>query len=131
MKIAIIGAGIAGLSAAYDLLDAGHQVVLYEASDTTGGLARGFRDDNWDWSLEHFYHHLFETDDAIIGLVEELGIRDQLFFPTPKTSIYDNGTIYPFSNPIDWWKFPALTPSLMPASASSASSYAIQNYGDA
>lgn len=110
MKIGIVGAGIAGLSAAYDLLAAGHDVTIYEASDAAGGLARGFKDEAWDWHLEHFYHHLFESDKAIIGLVDELGIREKLFFPTPRTSIYFQDTIFPFSNPIDWWRFPGFDP---------------------
>ncbi|MCA9972170.1 MAG: NAD(P)/FAD-dependent oxidoreductase [Anaerolineales bacterium] len=110
MKIGIVGAGIAGLSAAYDLLRAGHDVTLFEASDHTGGLAAGFIDDSWDWHLEHFYHHLFESDDAILRLTAELGIRDKLFFPTPRTSIWHQGQIYPFSNPVDWFKFPGYNP---------------------
>ncbi|MCO5191572.1 MAG: FAD-dependent oxidoreductase, partial [Anaerolineae bacterium] len=42
MQIGIVGAGIAGLSAAYDLLQAGHNVTLFEADAHTGGLAAGF-----------------------------------------------------------------------------------------
>ncbi len=106
MKTSIVGAGIAGLSAAYDLLNAGHEVTIFEASDHAGGLAAGFHDEEWDWYLDHFYHHLFQSDKAIIGLTEELGIRDKLFFPTPRTSIWHKGQIYPFSNPVDWFKFP-------------------------
>ena len=43
MKFAIIGAGYGGLSAAYDLARAGHDVVVYEAADRAGGLAAGFK----------------------------------------------------------------------------------------
>ncbi|MCB9422245.1 MAG: NAD(P)/FAD-dependent oxidoreductase [Ardenticatenaceae bacterium] len=106
MKVAIVGAGIAGLSAAYDLLAAGHEVVLYEANGQTGGLAAGFRDENWEWPLEKFYHHLFATDKAIIGLVEEIGMRDKLFFPRPTTSMIYEGKIVPFDSPWRWITFP-------------------------
>lgn len=106
MKIGIVGAGIAGLSAAYDLLAAGHEVLLFEAADSTGGLAAGFRDENWAWPLEKFYHHLFQSDKAIIRLVDELGIRDKLFFPRPITSVVFQGQIVPFDSPWRWITFP-------------------------
>ncbi len=106
MKIGIVGAGIAGLSAAYDLLAAGHEVTLYEASAQTGGLAAGFRDEKWEWPLEKFYHHLFATDKAIIELVEEIGMRDKLFFPRPTTSVIYDGRIVPFDSPWRWITFP-------------------------
>ena len=40
MKIAIVGGGLAGLSAALDLVDAGHEVALYEARPTLGGAVQ-------------------------------------------------------------------------------------------
>jgi protoporphyrinogen oxidase len=106
MKIAIVGAGIAGLSAAYDLLADGHEVVLYEAAPQPGGLAAGFRDERWEWPLEKFYHHLFTSDSEIIRLVEELGMRDKLFFPRPTTSVVYDGRIVPFDSPQRWITFP-------------------------
>ena len=92
-QIVVVGAGITGLSAAYDLLGAGHRVTLLEGADHTGGLAAGFRDERWEWPLEKFYHHLFTGDKAIIGLVDELGIADRLFFPRPITSVMHEGRI--------------------------------------
>lgn len=39
-KVAIVGAGPAGLTAAFDLAKKGHQVVVYEALDKPGGMTR-------------------------------------------------------------------------------------------
>jgi protoporphyrinogen oxidase len=100
MDIGIIGAGITGLTAAYDLTQLGHRVTVYEARSYAGGLAAGFRDERWEWYLDRFYHHWFASDDDVIRLIDELGARDQLFFPRPTTSIYYQGRIYPFDSPL-------------------------------
>ncbi|MEJ2752754.1 MAG: FAD-dependent oxidoreductase, partial [Chloroflexota bacterium] len=106
MKFAVVGAGIAGLSAAYDLLGAGHEVLIYEAANQPGGLAAGFRDERWEWPLEKFYHHLFTSDKQIISLVKELGMEDELFFPRPTTSVIYDDRIVPFDSPQRWITFP-------------------------
>ncbi len=91
MRIAILGAGIAGLTAAHDLAKGGHAVTVYEAADRAGGLASGFRDERWKWPLERFYHHLFSTDWAIRGLVKEIGYDDKLSFRRQITSQWWHG----------------------------------------
>jgi len=86
MRIAIIGAGPAGLAAAYDLTRAHHHVTLFEAAPSVGGLAAGFKAPHWEWSLEKFYHHWFASDAAVLGLIKELGWSDQVLFPRPVTA---------------------------------------------
>lgn len=108
MNVAVIGGGIAGLSAAYDLAAAGYDVTIFEAASKTGGLATGFKADCWDWHLEHFYHHWFESDDAILSLIDEIGQSDKVFFPRPVTSLYVDGQVYPFDSPLRVLFFPKL-----------------------
>jgi len=73
MNIAVIGAGFTGLSAAWELLKKGHQVTIFEKEDRPGGLAIGFKQPGWNWSLEKHYHHIFETDNFIKKLADEIG----------------------------------------------------------
>src|SRR5205085_12314298 len=40
VKVAVVGGGLAGLSAALDLVDAGHEVAVYEARPTLGGAVQ-------------------------------------------------------------------------------------------
>jgi protoporphyrinogen oxidase len=104
MDIGVIGAGITGLTAAYDLSRAGHKVTVYEARSYAGGLAGGFQDERWEWPLERFYHHWFTSDRDLFALIDELGVRDRLFFPRPTTSIYHQGHLFPLDSPVPWLK---------------------------
>ena len=62
MKIGIIGAGFTGLSAAYYLQKKGHSVTLFEKESYPGGLAIGFKEKEWNWTLEKHYHHSFTNE---------------------------------------------------------------------
>ena len=108
MKIAIIGAGYAGMSAAYDLRKAGHEIIIYEAADSVGGLAAGFKEPHWDWTVEKFYHHWFQSDSSMLGLINELGWSDKVIFPRPLTVMLYKGKFYPFDSIINALLFPGL-----------------------
>jgi protoporphyrinogen oxidase len=108
MNTAILGAGIGGMSAAYDLVRAGHQVTIFESSPQAGGLASGFKEPHWDWSVEKFYHHWFAGDRHILGLIEELGWQEQVLFPRPYTVMYHQGKFYPFDSILKAILFPGL-----------------------
>ena len=97
-NIAILGAGIGGMAAAYDLARAGNQVTIYEAAESAGGLASGFKEPHWDWSLEKYYHHWFTTDRHILGFIDELGWRERVIFKRPYTVVYWEGKFYPFDS---------------------------------
>ena len=94
LRIGILGAGAAGLAAAWDIARAGHHVECYEAAPQVGGLAAGFREPEWDWSLEKFYHHWFTNDDDALRLIEEIGARDRLRILRPKTRVWIDGAAY-------------------------------------
>ena len=108
MKIAIIGAGFSGMAAAWDFRLAGHEVTIYEAADYVGGLASGFKEPGWDWSVEKFYHHWFQSDKHMLGLINELGLQDKVLFPRPLTVMYHKGKFYPFDSIIKALLFPGL-----------------------
>jgi len=108
MKIAIIGAGYAGMSAAYDLRKTGHEVVIFESADYVGGLASGFKEPHWDWSVEKFYHHWFQSDSAMMGLINELGWMDKVMFPRPFTVMLYKDKFHPFDSILKALLFPGL-----------------------
>ncbi len=96
--IAIIGAGVAGLAAAYDLSKNGYRVTIFEAAPQVGWLAAGFKAPHWDWTLEKYYHHWFQSDKHILGLIAELGWSDRVRFPRPYTVVYQNGRFQPLDS---------------------------------
>jgi protoporphyrinogen oxidase len=108
LKIAIIGAGYGGMAAAWDLKKAGHDVTIFESANFVGGLASGFKEPHWEWSVEKFYHHWFQSDSEMLGLIEELGFSDKVIFPRPLTVMLYKNKWYPFDSILNALRFPGL-----------------------
>lgn len=108
MRVVIVGGGVGGLAAAYDLAIAGAQVTLYEATDSLGGLSAGFKIPRWEWSVEKYYHHWFASDRHILGLIDELGLSHHLVFPRPITAVYHEGEFYALDSALAVLRFPGL-----------------------
>jgi len=98
-RIAIIGGGYAGLTAAYELQKQGHHVTVLEKYGTWGGQAATLP--LLDTRIEYFYHHLFGSDTYILGLMDELGLGDRLRWIESKVGIFYDGQIYDFVTPLD------------------------------
>lgn len=108
MKIAVIGGGITGLTAAYFLSQAKHQVIVFEKENILGGLVSSFKAAGWDWPLEKFYHHFFSSDQELRVLIEKLNLKDKLLFKKPKTSLFIDQEIFRFDNLKSILLFPKL-----------------------
>lgn len=107
MKVAIIGAGFTGLTAAYELIKEGHDVTIFEKDSEPGGLALGYKEEAWKWTLENFYHHWFTNDKAVLGLAKE--INYPVLIRRPKTSSLIDGQIFQLDSPKTFLLFPKLS----------------------
>jgi oxygen-dependent protoporphyrinogen oxidase len=81
MSVAVIGAGITGLTAAFRLRRAGVPVTVYEASDRTGGVIQSARADGF--LAESGPNTLLETSPVIGDLVRDLGLESKKLYSNP------------------------------------------------
>ncbi|MBM3939301.1 MAG: NAD(P)/FAD-dependent oxidoreductase [SAR202 cluster bacterium] len=103
MKIGIIGGGAAGLAAAYEFGLRGHQAEVFERAPFLGGQASTFPVGGTP--LERGYHHLFRSDTAMTGLMEELGLGHQMRWIDSNVGFFSQGRIWRFTTPIDLMRF--------------------------
>ena len=108
MRVAIIGAGITGLTLAHELLKRDCTVTLYEAAPHAGGELATVKVNGEP--VERFYHHLFTHDQFMIDLANELGVGSRLEWPEPEMAFYTHGRVYPFTSPFDLLRCSALSP---------------------
>ena len=77
MRVAIAGAGLAGLSCAKYLTDAGHTPIVLESRDVLGGKVAAWKDEDGDW-YETGLHIFFGAYPNMLQLFKELDIEDRL-----------------------------------------------------
>lgn len=77
IRVAVIGAGLAGLSCAKYLADAGMQPTVYESRDVLGGKVAAWKDEDGDW-YETGLHIFFGAYPNMLQLFKELDIEDRL-----------------------------------------------------
>jgi len=107
LRVAVLGGGICGLAAAHRLVRAGARVTLLEGSDQLGGLGTFFPwRDGW---VERFYHCVMPSDDDLLGLLGELGLREGVRWRRTRMGMVVDRRHHPFNSALDLLRFTPLT----------------------
>ena len=85
-KVAIVGAGLAGLTAAVDLVDGGHDVDLYEARPFMGGKVGSWEDSDGN-HIEMGLHVFFYNYANLFELMKKVGALENLLPKEPRLSV--------------------------------------------
>jgi len=96
MKVAVVGAGWAGLAAAVRATQAGHQVTVFETAGMPGGRARS--DDDSDAATDNGQHILLGGYARTLALMREVGVDvDEALLRVPLSLTYADGTGFALS----------------------------------
>ena len=102
-RVAIVGAGVAGLVAGRELLRRGFAVTLFDRWPDVGGQASAFDIGNGVW-IDRYYHHLFQSDREMIALHDEL-LPGDIEWHRSSVSIWARGRTWPFVSPLDLLRY--------------------------
>jgi protoporphyrinogen oxidase len=109
VRVAVLGAGVAGLVTAHRLSQRGHACDVYERWPGLGGQAATL-DVGYGHLLERYYHHLFTSDRHVIDLYEELGMPGEVEWLPSSVGVLADGRVHPFTTPLDLLRFKPLSP---------------------
>jgi len=103
---AVVGGGMLGMTIAWRLAQAGHQVTLLESRTNPGGLADAWQVGDITW--DRHYHVTLMSDLLLRELLTELELDDQMDWVETRTGFYTDGQLYSMSNTVEFLKFPPL-----------------------
>ena len=104
----MVGAGVAGLVAAYRLGRLGHEVTVFERWPGLGGQAATV-DVGGGHLLERYYHHWFPSDCHVLELCAELGLAEEVGWHGSSMAVFVDGRSRPFTGPLDLLRFTPLS----------------------
>lgn len=104
--VVVIGGGICGLAVAHRLAHNGTRVTLLESSDQLGGLGTFFPSgDQW---VERFYHCVMPSDDHLLALLDDLGLRERVQWKSTLMGMIVDGRHFKFNSALDLLRFTPL-----------------------
>jgi len=109
----VIGAGLAGLSAAIRLSQRGETVVVHEAAGQAGGRCRSYHDPALDMEIDNGNHLLLSANRAAIAFLATIGSADRLVgpphadFPFVDLKRGERWTLKIGDGRLPWWMFDA------------------------
>ena len=77
----IVGAGLAGLSAALKLSARGERVIVHEATAFAGGRCRSYHDATLGMTIDNGNHLLLSGNHAALEFLRDIGAADRLIGP--------------------------------------------------
>jgi squalene-associated FAD-dependent desaturase len=107
----IIGAGLAGLSAAVRLTSLGKPVIIHEATAFAGGRCRSYHDASVGMTIDNGNHLLLSGNHAALDYLRNIGAADRLIGPRqPEFSFVDllsgeRWTLRFNDGPVPFWIF--------------------------
>lgn len=108
-KVHVIGAGLAGLSAATALAADGVEVELSDAAAQAGGRCRSYFDNQLGAVIDNGNHLVLSGNRAVMGYLDRIGARERL--AGPERAVFDFADVRtgqrwrlrPNEGPLPWW----------------------------